>query len=43
MITFVLIFIKAYSEQKHDIEIKYYRPFLVQMAFSSRVTIHYPK
>ena len=26
MITFVLIFIKAYSEQKHDIEIKYYRP-----------------
>lgn len=43
MITFVLIFIKAYSEQKHDIEIKYYRRFLVQMAYSYRVTIHYPK
>ena len=43
MITFVLIFIKAYSEQNHDIEIKYYHRFLVQMAYSSRVTFHYPK
>ena len=38
MITFVLIFIKAYSKQKQMILKSNYR-FLVQMAYSSRVTV----
>ena len=39
MITFVLIFIKAYSKQKQMMILKSNYRFLVQMAYSSRVTV----